>query len=297
MNASHEFMAAIQAAGLEPPEHIEPGRLYRFPGAGKRNSNTAAWCRLFEDGEGGVFGDWSTGLSATWRAKQDKPRSPAERAEFARQVKTARFAVDADRKERQALAAERAKRIWAEAKPAPKGFPYLENKRIRAYDARIHNSALVLPVGDFEGLTSLQFINGDGSKRLLPGGRKKACFIPVQRPQLPSRRVIVCEGWATGSTLAEDDPEATVLAAIDAGNLEAVAVAIRAHWPKSEIVIAGDDDRKTKSNPGRAAANKAAVAANALIAFPQFPEGAPADLSDFNDLAVYLASQQKGEAA
>lgn len=292
MNASQQFYQAIQSYGLEPPEFIEPGRLYRFPGAGKRNGNTAGWCRLFEDGEGGCFGDWSANLSETWQAQRDNPRSPAERAAFIQQVKAAKQAAMAQQLERQCQAAQRAKTIWEQAKPAPADHPYLVKKRIRPHGARIHKGSLVLPVGDFEDLTSLQFIDGDGSKRLLSGGRKKHCFIPVNRLERPSRMVI-CEGWATGATLAEDAPETFVLAAIDAGNLEAVAVATRAYWPKTELVIAGDDDRRTPGNPGRVKATEAAVAASALIAFPQWPEKAPDHLTDFNDLAVWLTG---GEA-
>ena len=62
-NMNESFHDAIRAAGLIPPDVIEPGRFYRFNGDGKRNGNTAGWCKLFADGEGGVYGDWSTGLS------------------------------------------------------------------------------------------------------------------------------------------------------------------------------------------------------------------------------------------
>ena len=65
-NACSEFHNAIRAMHLEPPEVIEPGRMYRFPGVGKSNGNTAGWCRLFDDGQDGCFGDWSSGFSENW---------------------------------------------------------------------------------------------------------------------------------------------------------------------------------------------------------------------------------------
>jgi putative DNA primase/helicase len=80
-----------------------------------------------------------------------------------------------------------------------------------------------------------------------------------------------------------------VLAALNAGNLKPVAVACRQHWPSAEIIIAGDDDRQTNGNPGATKAREAAIAAGAELALPQWPEGAPENLSDFNDLAVWLA--------
>jgi len=57
IDAVSQFQAAIQAAGLTPPDAIEIGKIHRFPGVGKRNGNTAGWCMLFDDGLGGCFGD------------------------------------------------------------------------------------------------------------------------------------------------------------------------------------------------------------------------------------------------
>ena len=80
-----QFKDAILNAGLTPPDHIEPGKIYRFPGADKSASNKAGWCKLFEDGIGGVYGDYSTGLSASWQAKRETPYSqPSARPSNAR---------------------------------------------------------------------------------------------------------------------------------------------------------------------------------------------------------------------
>lgn len=289
-DALSNFRDAIRAAGLEPPDVIEPGTLHRFPGNGKRPSNRAGWCLLFDDRRGGCFGDWSTGLSETWQAKRDKPYSRAERATFARLVEEAKRQAETARRTRQANAANRAAAIWNAATPAPGDHPYLIRKRIQPHGARLHKVSLTLPVMDFTGrLTSLQFIAADGGKLLLSGGRKRGCFIPVAGDKENPARVIICEGWATGCTLAEDEPTALVLAAIDAGNLEPVALAARRRWPSAELVIAGDDDRLTAGNPGATKAKAAAIASGALLALPQWPEDAPEHLTDFNDLAVWQA--------
>ena len=265
-----KFREAILTAGLEPPDTIESGKLHRFPGHGKRPSNRAGWCLLFNDGQSGCFGDWSTGHSETWQAKRDKPYSRAERAAFARRVEEAKRQAKAARYARQADAAKRAAAIWNAATPAPGSHPYLSRKRIQAHGARIHKGALTLPVTDFTGrLTSLQFIAANGGKLLLAGGCKRGCFIPVAGDKENPGRVIICEGWATGCTLAEDEPTALVLAA--------------------KLVIAGDDDRLTAGNPGATKAKAAAIASAALLAMPQWPEDAPEHLTDFNDLAVWLA--------
>ncbi|QBQ56112.1 toprim domain-containing protein [Nitrosococcus wardiae] len=292
INLPH-FRDAIRAAGLEPPEVIEPGKRHRFPGIGKRLSNRAGWCLLFDDGLGGCFGDWSSGIEAAWQAKRSTPYSQAERAAFTRRVEAAKAQAKAERDARQDRAANRAATIWNAATPAPETHPYLLRKGIQVHGARWYKGTLVLPVVDFTGkLTSLQFINAHGDKRLLSGGRKQGCLIPVSGHRGGISRVILrmilCEGWATGCTLAEDEPTAWVLAAIDAGNLHSVAVAARCHWPAAELIIAGDDDRLTAGNPGATKAQAAAMAAGALLALPPWPEGAPETLSDFNDLAVWL---------
>jgi len=288
--ALSQFKDAIRAAGLEPPAVIKPGLFHRFPGVGKRDGNKAGWCTLFEDGPGGCFGDWSSGLSKTWQAKRNTLSSRAERVAFTRRIEAAKQQVEAERNARWADAAKRAATIWNATTPALGSHPYLIRKHIQPHGARLHRGALTLPVKDFTGrLTSLQFIAADSSKRLLAGGRKRGCVIPVAGGTTHPVRVVICEGWATGCTLAEDEPAVLVLAAIDAGNLELVTLSARCRWPSAEMVIAGDDDRMTAGNPGATKAKAAAMASGALLALPQWPENAPDHLTDFNDLAVWLA--------
>ena len=59
-----------------------------------------------------------------------------------------------------------------------------------------------------------------------------------------SNQVIVCEGYATGASIHEATGQA-VAVAFNAGNLQAVAVALRAKYPCLTITIASDDDWKT----------------------------------------------------
>ncbi|MDT4886802.1 hypothetical protein FQZ97_1231960 [compost metagenome] len=100
----------------------------------------------------------------------------------------------------------------------------------------------------------------------------------------------MCEGWATGATLHESTGQ-PVACAMNAGNLKPVALALRAKYgDQVELVIAGDDDRQTPGNPGRTSGMAAALAAGALITFPDWPASAPQSLTDFNDLAIWRAA-------
>lgn len=278
------FLSDIRAANLQPPDYIEPMRIYRFPGQGKGPGNRAAWCIYFSDYRGGSYGDWSTGLKTFWH-----PR----RREAQRSAKTPIYIPQHNRISR-AQSARIARDIWDKASPAPRNHRYIVKKQIQPFGARIFKDSLILPLIDSSGnLSSLQFISPSGDKKLLSGGRKKGCFIPVNPNQKTPSCVVVCEGWATGCSLAENQPTAIVLAAVDAGNLKPVAMLARRLWPKHRLIVAGDDDRNTPGNPGITKATAAALAANAQLALPQWPGAAPKCLSDFNDLAIWLTMEEK----
>ena len=130
------FQNAIRAAGLSPPRAIIPGNWHRLPGLGKPKSNRAGWCRLFPDGRGGCFGDWSTGLSEIWQARRDAPLSHAEREEFKRRVTEAREKAEADRRKAQDNAAKRAGGIWNTTRPASNDHPYTTIRRFLVFLVR-----------------------------------------------------------------------------------------------------------------------------------------------------------------
>ena len=284
---SLDFYDAMANAGLEPPYDLISGRFYRFPGIGKPKKNRAAWCILFEDGKAGCFGDWSTGLFQSWYCKHSY--STARRANVLQKIQQAKAIAAQAQQATHEKAAEQAAMIWHRGAPALDEHPYLRNKQISKHGARCCYNELILPIIDIDGaLTSLQFIKEDGVKRLLRGGRKQGCMIPVELPQDIPEKIIICEGWATGCTLADNDPGVTVLAAIDAGNLESVAWLVRQAWPSAVLIIAGDDDRQIDGNPGASKAHAAALAAQAELALPQWPKDAPLHLTDFNDLATWL---------
>lgn len=287
IDSSHQFRDAIAAAGLEPPVVIEPGKIHRFPGIGKPPSNQAGWCRLFEDAQGGCFGDWSSDLSMTWQSDRGRDFTSAERAAFAEQVQATKREAESKKRAKQERASMKAAVLWNGAESAPANHPYLARKGIKPHGAKLHKGSLMLPVTEASGkLTSLQFIDANGAKRLLSSGRKQGCFIVVSGQAGVATHIVICEGWATGATIAEALPESLVLAAVDAGNLELVARVARQHWPTATVIVAGDDDRHTPGNPGVTKARVAAKVANALLALPEWPDDAPDSATDFNDLAA-----------
>lgn len=221
-----EFIDTIRAAGLTPPNIIEPQKLYRFPGIEKRSGNSAGWCKLFADGLGGVYGDFSQDFSASWQAVRSTPLSAAQRAVFNRQIAESKATADTERQARQSNAAMKAAAIWRNAQPANDDHPYLVRKGIKAHGARLYNGALVIPLRDGAALHSLQFIGEDGTKRFLTDGRIKGCYFSIGSTK-DKPAICVAEGFATGATIHEATSY-PVAVAFNAGNLKAVATAMRA---------------------------------------------------------------------
>jgi len=281
---SDAFRDAICAAGLTPPAVIEAGRFHRFPGVGKRNGNTAGWCKLFADERGGIFGDFSTGLVESWRAERSRQQTPDEREDFRQYVDQAKAEAEAARREDQAQAARKAATIWDAATPATDAHPYLTRKGVKAHGLRLHNGLLVVPMRDSAGeLHSLQFIRANGTKRYLTDGRVSACYFSIGNP---GNRVCIAEGYATAASIYEATGYAAAVA-FDCGNLRAVAEAIQAKYPAATLILCADDDYRTQGNPGVTKATEAARAVGGLVAIPDFGAERPDDATDFNDLAKH----------
>ena len=242
-----QFRAAIYSAGLNPPEVIEPdGKLHRFASNGKPGDD-AGWYVFHDDGiPAGAFGDWRGGLSETWRADIGRKLSPQEEAAHRARVEAMRREREAEDAKRKAEAREKAAAIWQAAETASEDHPYLVKKGIKTYGLRVHDGALVIPMRDEAALHSLQFIEADGEKRFLTGGRVSGCYFLIGEPD---GALCIAEGYATGASIHEATGTA-VAVAFNAGNLLAVARALRAKFPDLRLIICADDDASTPGNPG-----------------------------------------------
>jgi len=123
-DATYQFKNAMINVGLTPPEIIEPGVLFRFPGIGKCRSNTAAWGILFFDLRGGSFGDYSSGLESNWQAHTSKPYSESERRINNQLIQAAKAERESKRAQLQADAAAEAEERFKAASNCT-SHPYL----------------------------------------------------------------------------------------------------------------------------------------------------------------------------
>ena len=146
-------------------------------------------------------------------------------------------------------------------------LPLLDNGRIFVPMLNLHN--------EYAGG---QFIELDGSKHLMKGSNKKSAFIwvspnlgkpdEVNKELLTATEIIICEGLATGISIAVFRHRSLVISAIDAGNLIHVSKAIRELNPTAKIIIAGDNDIGQSPNTGLAKAIEAAQAVNGYYSVP-----------------------------
>jgi putative DNA primase/helicase len=259
-----------------------PGRsrLHRFAANGKP-SDDAGWYVLHDDGiPAGAFGDWRSGTSETWRADIGRRLSPQEEAVQRTRIEEMRSEREAEEAKRKAKAREKAAAIWQSALPAADGHAYLVAKGVKAYGLRLHEGALVVPMRDGAELHSLQFIDAEGAKRFLAGGRVSGCYFSIGQPD---GTLCIAEGYATGASIHEATGHA-VAVAFNAGNLLPVARALRAKFPGLRLIVCADDDAMTDGNPGLTKAREAAQAVGGLLAVPDFGAQRPGGATDFNDL-------------
>ena len=297
-----EFRQKIAAAGLTPPNTIHgDGKLHRFSTDGKLNHKNG-WYFLHLDGTPwGQAGSWDVNGGdpvCHWCAKSETAMTQAERDTQRQRTNAAKAQRDAELLVERDAAAIMAQTIWDAAQAVETGHAYLTKKGVNPNGARLIQAAdahrlynrlspdlngalLVIPMRNAAGqLRSLQFITDDGIKRPLTGGEKKGCYFVIGSPQ---GHIIVCEGFATGASLAQCTGDA-VAVAFDAGNLYAAGLALHIKTPTLKIIIAADDDHMTDGNPGLTKARAAAQAVGALVAVPSFPAGRPDKATDFNDL-------------
>ncbi len=288
------FIEEMGRAGIYPIDSRvikADGEIHRFRDRNDKPNTLNGWWVLFPETLSGAFGNWRKGVTHKFNLRDCYQLVKGDPHTLRVARNQLRQANHENRLKRQSVAAQRAYKIWQATASPNINHPYLMKKMIPPFKARQNGSCLVLEIMDFDyKLHSLQFIDAFGNKKLLRDGLKKGNFIPVQI-QEDMESIHICEGFATGATIAQLFPTVTVLAAIDAGNLRPVAVNARKDYPCANLCICADDDRLTGGNPGLTKAREAALYSRAKLYTPPWPEGSPIDLSDFNDLDCWLKVQ------
>ena len=284
-----QFRDAMVGRGIVPPDDIiADGKLHRCDAEGLGGKGDCAYLLHLDGGiPAGGFQNWRDGVGwQDWRTDDGRTLTPAEEAAHRARIETGRQEREADEALRHREAQKACAAIWNQAKACDpkKPHPYLARKGVQAHGLRVTgNGRLLIPMRGADGtLHSLQFIDGDGAKRFKTGGRKRGCYFSIGKP---NGVLCIAEGYATAASIHEASGHA-VAVAFDAGNLLAVAQALRAKLPDARIVLCADDDDRTEGNPGLTKARAAARAVGGALAVPRFGEDRPEGATDFNDMAA-----------
>jgi phage/plasmid primase-like uncharacterized protein len=300
------FQEHLTTLGFTLNGPVKMGKLERVDAPGDRKGKRTGWYIYNEVPDTrdsaraigiGVFGSWKGNPEReTWVSKSSSSMTDDERFNYNHQLEIARQARELEQRQIHAEAAQRAADIIGATQPCPDNHPYLVKKKVKALgECRLSRDALALPVYTPEGtIASCQFIQPDGTKRFLTGGRKRGCFFPILGD---NATVYVAEGYATAASVHMATGN-SVYVAFDAGNLYEVMVAVRQLHPDSRLVVAADDDQFSVGNAGRTKAMQAAEAVDAECVFPVFKslESKPTDWNDLHVLEglAVIKSQLKG---
>lgn len=270
---------------------IEDSEIHRVPTINKPKSLNG-WYVAYPNVL--VFGDWQTGMRTSISRKCDRPKINTK--EVLAQISARNFYKEW----KQEQAKRRAQLLYSqgsELKYCDMSQGYLLYKQIRCCrSVRKLNDMLIVPLIDLETneICNLQQIASDGQKRFLAGGKVKGLCHPIGDSN--SELLVICEGFATATSLIACNNNWWVLAAMNANNLMPIARKVKSLFPEKAIYIAADDDylteKKTGVNVGLEKAREAAYEVAASLLVPPFTEQQKeAGLTDWND---YYCDYMKG---
>lgn len=217
---------------------IMDGNIHRC-GTAKRPRSNNGWYIVYDAGRAAVFGNWENGDGYEyWRDGSLPPASSQDIALAQERTRLLHEAREKEREDKSHEALEYIKNLPSE------GFSeYLKRKKIYPhgnvkFDPK--GNTLIIPTQDATGkIWSYQRIYPDGSKYFMAGGKVQGCYFPIfpARNVSKDELVVVCEGFATGSTIHEAT-KLPVIVAFNAGNLDAVCKSL----PFTNLLIAADND-------------------------------------------------------
>ena len=221
---------------------IMDGRWHRVPVVDDKKHKKSGSYMGFENGSCGWVTNFKGGAPAKWILAK---RETAEERKL-RLMESRAYAASARRRRKDAEehAKARARDIWNHSRGH--GYSnYILEKRIDPRNVRFHMGLIVIPVYSYPGnLISLQFIDKFGTKNFLVGSKTKGgcCYIGDHSGSGP---VVVCEGWATGCTIAQITG-LPVCCTFSASNMIEWARSQGWRYRGRKVIYAADDDRVTR---------------------------------------------------
>lgn len=280
----NEVLIVAREFGLLVDDLTFDNQIHRVATVAKPSKKNG-WYAADPDNSSIYMGDWQTGSTLSWYPQRAHSRK-------SQQKNTEQLKHQQQLRASKALDAIERARLLYESGEVVSSHPYLKAKHIPPCDGlRCHSGNLLVPLfclADNEPrVMNIQTVYPNGQKRFLKHASTKGFCFPVGDISKSVDEIYVCEGVATSITLHQVTEHA-ILAAMNAGNLYAIACAARKRWPTAKIIIAGDDDwlteKNTGTNPGKKKAIEAANAVGGYTCFPPFTRDQQSmNLTDWND--------------
>jgi phage/plasmid primase-like uncharacterized protein len=312
-NPVEEFAEALSAFGLilKGAPSMD-GRIHRVPVDGDRmGQKSGAYAGHLDAYPGGYIENFKAGERRNWRsaAPPDLLGAP-DRARLLQEIAARRAERESQLQTIHADTVRLLQAHLAACTPAPDNHPYLTAKGVQPYGVLIDRTgpleiaggrehaqkwsamgALIIPIRDIDSrLVGAQSIDAAGRKSFARGSRLAGGMHRLGTPN--GEMIVIAEGYATGATIHEAT-DLPIVVAFNAGNLQAVALAVRGLYQDARIIVAGDNDHqkprtfdadgRPKPNVGRFAAEQAAAAVGGFALLPTFAPDDPG--TDWNDLA------------
>jgi len=274
------LLNAMANSGAYPADGLpsdSPGQVCRYRINGDKPGSKNGWISYFIDGLGAAFGNWKTGIQATYFANNGQYSID----DFKRIRQETKATYIKAQKAQYMEAAKQSKELWKRVTPAHPGHAYLMKKKISPYGLRQYKNSLIVPVMNNDGeIISLQFICPEGSKRFKSGGQLKGGRFIIGDPD-SSQFLLFAEGYATAATLYQATSFAVVVC-FNAGNIMTVASDMRQTYRRHKLILCADNDQYTEGNPGLSKAQEAAALCRGIVITPTgLTQG-----TDFNDMAM-----------
>jgi len=279
------FQDFIHSLGLGHHEIIFDGQIHRIklPGSNTKSAWYIAHRNL--EFEAGTIGDWKSGFKRNFCNFNAAELTTSQKREYAiNRIKSAKL-FEEEKRKRHLNSKNEVNSLWSKSSTKELDtHPYLVKKQIKAFNIRKHsNGDIVIPIYDNNRiLWNLQTIKPNGFKLFHKGAKVQGCYHPIGFLSNILTQLILCEGYSTGMSIYQSTGIATAVC-FSANNLGSVAKSLRAKYPNTKIIIAGDDDQFNSINTGRNKSFIAAKQVNASTIFPVFKD-LSSKPTDFNDL-------------
>lgn len=284
---------ACEAVGICVPRNTKPGVWVQSPVIGKAKSNRSGRVLIFDDRQGGIAKNYTTGMQVVFKldGESQSRLTDSER----REIRERQQARQRRQREEHEAVARICEAIVRDCRTET--HPYLERKGFPDELALVHDDPrkhmmgtpysdrMVYALKEFDGpllvvpgriggaVSTVQFITADGAKTNIRGGKMDGASHRIAT----GRETWVAEGFATALTVRAAlrllGRSATVLSAFSASNAAKVAEAI----PGS--ILAADHDKPVPQFDGLGTGEFYARRIGHVWSMPP----APGDFNDYQE--------------